>query len=501
MITQRILIVDDEAVNRRLLEAVLVAEGYDVVEAADGAAGLDIIQREPVDLVLLDVMMPRQSGFEVCARIRNDLGLLHLPVVFVTALGDRDSRIRGKDVGADDFLTKPVDDVELLVRVRSLLRLKAAYDAKERKRRLMMAILENMSEGVVAADETAGITLWNTAAERILGPRSSWSEVDAWPGDHRLVTPAGRTAPAVVAPLALAMNGEATVDQRVRLGDTSRFGRHLIINARPLSATASGRGSVAVFRDVSQLVELDQFKHEMTSLVVHDLKNVMMIIGANVEHALDVGDRHNTELQETLGDARDAAARAIRLIANLMDVARLENSALELKTRPVEPDALCSAATRHRASQLRSRGLGLTIDASALPVDVDAELLGRVLDNILDNAVRYTPAGGRIAITASTTEAGRVRIAIGNTGEPIPPEDRARIFEKYGQAAAAGTGGKLNAGLGLYFCRLAVAAHGGRIWVETSPELATVFVIELPAAEAASTSPGATRTLTMKLAL
>jgi CheY-like chemotaxis protein len=99
---QRILIVDDERVNRRLLEAMLVAEGYDVVEAADGDAALAVIRTEQVDLVLLDVMMPRLSGFEVCAAIRGELALPDLPVVFVTALGDRESRIRGKDVGADD---------------------------------------------------------------------------------------------------------------------------------------------------------------------------------------------------------------------------------------------------------------------------------------------------------------------------------------------------------------------------------------------------------------
>jgi signal transduction histidine kinase len=495
---QRILIVDDERVNRRLLEAMLVAEGYDVVEAADGDAALAVIRTEQVDLVLLDVMMPRLSGFEVCAAIRGELALPDLPVVFVTALGDRESRIRGKDVGADDFLTKPVDDVELLVRVRSLLRLKAQHDAKERQRRLMSAILDNMSEGVVAVDDTGEFTLWNAAAERILGPRGGWPSTEAWPGRNQVVTGAGRAAQPGAAPLALAMSGEPTVDQRIRLGEPGAHGRHLTVNARPLSATDAGGGSVAVFRDVTELVELDRFKHEMTSLVVHDLKNVMMIIGANVDYAIDVGDRANSELQETLGDARDAAARAIRLIANLMDVARLENSALTLQARPIDPAVLCATATRHRSSQLRSRDIALTIAAEATEIDVDIELLGRVLDNILDNAVRYTPAGGRIALAATATGTGHVRISIGNTGEPIPADDRARIFEKYGQSTAANGGGKLNAGLGLYFCRLAVEAHGGRIWVETSPELATVFVIEVPAAAEAALTP---RSLTMKIAL
>jgi PAS domain S-box-containing protein len=241
-------------------------------------------------------------------------------------------------------------------------------------------------------------------------------------------------------------------------------------------------------RDHERLVELDEFKHEMTSLVVHDLKNVMMVVGCNVEFAMEAGDQANRDLQDTLAGARDAAARAIRLIGNLMDVARLENSSLALHCEPVDPDALFAAATKHRTSQLRTRGIGLTIEVERPPqFDGDFELLQRVLDNVLDNAVRYTPAGGRIEISARSGPEGTVRLAVGNTGTAIAPEDRARIFRKYGQGSRR-VRGEMNAGLGLYFCTLAVAAHGGRLWVESTPELPTVFVIELVAATATATA-------------
>jgi signal transduction histidine kinase len=445
-----------------------------VVEAADGATGLDLLTTDRIDLVLLDVMMP-MSGLEVCRRIRADPSRSHLPVVFITALGDRESRIRGKDVGADDFLTKPVDDVELLVRVRTLLRLKADHDVKERQRRLMSAVLDSMGEGVVAADDS-GYTLWNPAAEDILGPPAGWPPVAAWPGARHQVSD-GNPDPSAGAPLARAIAGELTDQQRILVGGEG--GRHLSVSSTPLPEDGPvGGGAVAVFRDVTELVELDRFKHEMTSLVVHDLKNVMTVIGSSLEYAAEIAGESGGDLLEALSDARDAAARAGRLVVNLMDVARLENRRITLKLIPIEPSALCHAAVRHRVGQLKASAIALAIDAEdAPPIRADLDILQRVLDNVLDNAVRYTPRGGRIHIAAGGDPDGTVRLRIGNSGPAIAEADRTRIFEKYGQAGAAGG---MNAGLGLYFCRLALAAHGGRIWVETSPELPAVFVIELP---------------------
>jgi signal transduction histidine kinase len=208
----------------------------------------------------------------------------------------------------------------------------------------------------------------------------------------------------------------------------------------------------------------------------------MGVIGTSLQYAAELAGETRADLVSTLNDARDAAARAVRLVANLMDVARLENSRLAIKPFPMETAALCEAALRHRVNQLRTRNVTVNVVAEgAPPVNGDLDLLQRVLDNVLDNAVRYTPAGGRIEIRAAGTADGMVRIEIGNSGPVIPGEDRQRIFEKYGRAApAADHDARMNAGLGLYFCRLAVAAHGGRIWVEATPELPTTFVIELP---------------------
>jgi len=126
--TARVLVVDDILANVKLLEARLTAEYFEVIPAFSGQEALDICARERVDVVLLDVMMPGMDGFETCRRIKSDPKTQHVPVVMVTALDQPSDRVQGLEAGADDFLTKPVDDIALITRVKNLARLKVLND-------------------------------------------------------------------------------------------------------------------------------------------------------------------------------------------------------------------------------------------------------------------------------------------------------------------------------------------------------------------------------------
>ncbi|SCY01770.1 PleD family two-component system response regulator [Rhizobium sp. NFACC06-2] len=126
--TARVLVVDDIPANVKLLEARLLAEYFDVVTAEDGFKALAICDEEQVDIILLDIMMPGMDGFEVCERLKANPNTAHIPVVMVTALDQPSDRVRGLKAGADDFLTKPVNDLQLIARVKSLVRLKAVSD-------------------------------------------------------------------------------------------------------------------------------------------------------------------------------------------------------------------------------------------------------------------------------------------------------------------------------------------------------------------------------------
>ena len=148
-----ILIVDDERNNRALLEVMLTPEGFTLITAASGEEALAAVVAQPPDLILLDVMMPGMGGFQVAAIIKGNLATRGIPVIMVTALDDHQAKVFGLEAGAEEFLTKPVDRVELCTRVRNLLRLKASADAALAQRDACMGMvshdLRNLLNSVV----------------------------------------------------------------------------------------------------------------------------------------------------------------------------------------------------------------------------------------------------------------------------------------------------------------------------------------------------------------
>lgn len=361
-----ILVVDDEKANRALLRA-LLAPAHAVLEASDGAAALELAAQHPLDLVLLDVVMPGLDGFEVTRRLRlrERSDGCFLPVVLVTALTDQSSRRLGLAAGADEFLTKPIDAQELALRVRNLLSL------------------------------------------------------------------------------------------------------------REKSIEVSARNT--------ELAELHRFKDEMTALLVHDLKNPLGALMANLDF-IAAGAHEDAEMSEAVSDSRACARRLKELIANLIDTQRLEAARLEPDRRAVDPAGWLGPITSSRRVHGATRGV--VVEARLEPgcvLDIDQALMTRVIENLLDNAMRYTPSGGRIVLEVAK-QGPEVEVVVANTGRGIPESQRERIFEKYGQGEL-GTG-RMNLGLGLYFCRLAVEAQGGRITLEGTPDLPVRFVIRLPAVTA-----------------
>ncbi len=163
----KILVADDIKQNVKLLRVILVNSDYDVIEAYDGEEVLEKAKTENPDLILLDIMMPKLTGYEVCQQLRKNRITKNIPIVMITALHEMDDRIKGIEAGADDFISKPFNKAELLARVKSLLSMRQAA-AKKSDAVVLETILSGLAEGVIVTDEQWKIKNMNQAAQEFL---------------------------------------------------------------------------------------------------------------------------------------------------------------------------------------------------------------------------------------------------------------------------------------------------------------------------------------------
>lgn len=232
--------------------------------------------------------------------------------------------------------------------------------------------------------------------------------------------------------------------------------------------------------------ELREKKRVLAALVVHDLRSPLSAVQGYL-HLLreELGTDVPAQAMQYIDDANVLVGKALGLVATILDVDELEDGILHAVPQPVELMELVERARAGNRAHFEVRQLRLDIDLDPdLVIRLDRDLFGRVIENLLDNATRYAPRGGRCVISAKRDAHG-IEIAIGNNGPPVPLADRDAIFGRYFQVERRRASARANRGLGLYFCKLAIEAHGGTIRVEERPDLGAVFVVSLPELPAA----------------
>lgn len=240
--------------------------------------------------------------------------------------------------------------------------------------------------------------------------------------------------------------------------------------------------SVSVPVDDDSVRELREKRRVLAALVVHDLRSPLAAAIGYINLLREELGEHSAAVKSYLDDTEVLIGKALGLVATILDVDELEDGMLRAHVVPVRLLELVERARQGNRAHFEVRQLRCDIDVDPeMTVPLDRELFGRVIENMLDNATRYAPRGGRCAISAKRDATG-FEIAIGNDGPPVPAADRDQIFGRYFQVERRRASARANRGLGLYFCKLAVEAHGGTIHVEERGDLGTVFVTRLPAA-------------------
>ncbi|HEY0288584.1 MAG TPA: EAL domain-containing protein [Pseudomonas sp.] len=265
--TATLLIVDDEVQVRKLLSVMLENQGYRTLTARSGEEALAMVEQEPPDLILLDIMMPGMNGYEVASRLKGSKTTANIPIIMLSALSDQRSRLRGLEAGAEDFLSKPVESVELWLRVRNLLRLKAFGDylkshslMVEEQLQQRTIDLERFRSAMDASDDS--IFLINRSTMRLIEFNRAACVVLGYPPDELLHTDLADLGDASIAELEvlydLIISGKApgeTIESRIRRKD----GSHVPVEIhRQAYKTGADWIIIAIFRDITHRKEADQ---------------------------------------------------------------------------------------------------------------------------------------------------------------------------------------------------------------------------------------------------
>ena len=508
----RILIVDDERHNRQLLQVMLAQEGFELMAAPGGRDALDLVRKQPPDLILLDIMMPGMDGYMVVESIKRDPATRNIPIIVVTDLDDRDARMRALTIGAEDFLTKPVDRAELCLRVRNLLRLKEHGDYHDKYSRMLEREVSSRTAKLMESERLYRST-FDTAPVGIvhLGLDGRWLQVN-----QRLCDLLGYQRDELRAieirdlmePQAAALEAEAfrqmvdsTLDRHVV--DELRLRRHdggffwARVNTS-VHRDADGRAQhvISVIEDITERRTLDaQLRQaskmdaigQLASGVAHDFNNLLTVILGFAEIVTADAEmvvRHGKDL----GEIVLAAERAAGLTRQLLAFSRQQ----VLHAEPLDVNTLITDMTGMLGRLIGEHiAVGLVLKADLCLALADRGQLEQVVMNLVVNARDAMPAGGTISIETTEVELENsvfheeaivpgcyVMLAVTDTGPGISRDTQRRLFEPFFTTKETGKG----TGLGLSTTYGIVKQSKGYIWVYSEPGTGTTFKVYLPRA-------------------
>lgn len=463
-----VLIVDDTVSIRETLTAILKPDHYTLLTAGSGEEALTLAEDHVPDVILLDVMMPGMSGFDVCRVLRQSPRLGEVPVIIVTALDDRSSLLEGLDAGADDFLTKPIDHIELRARVRSIVRLnryRRLLDERERFRQ----VADSSSDAIVSVDGEGRVTFANQRACGLLGEPAEGAIA------RRLIS--AEDAEEFDAWIASGATNEARGFQ-CQSADGHAFTAEITVGR----GTWRGEPSTTwVLRDVTerdrlraaaQSVDRLEAIAKSTAGLAHDFANYLMAIRMGLELLPGTEPAKLDACLEPLYKQIDNATTLVQRINLFAKGGSAPMARLNLATVVADVEPML----RHMVGRER-----LAMSLGATPaVSGDAVQIGQVVSNLVINAGHAVAKDGRIEVRTFTDDSGQAVLQVQDNGCGMDEATRAKVFEPY-FTTRAGRGGT---GLGLAMVYGIMRNCGGTIDLESTVGVGTTFTLRWPPAAA-----------------
>ncbi|QOY93234.1 response regulator [Massilia sp. UMI-21] len=495
-----ILNVDDNDGARYAKTRILQGAGFEVVEATNGTDALDTVKRLCPALVLLDVKLPDINGIEVCRRIKaNPDSAMVLVLQTSAALTGRADKIRGLEGGADNYLAAPIEADELIANVNALLRMHQTQvdlrDSEERFRQLTDNIddvfwMFAVPEGSLVYVSPAYSDIWGRSVESLREQPGGW--LDAVHPDDR---------PRVAARWGQLPDAPHYDDEfRVNAPD----GRMRWVRDR-LFPVRDTRGQVyrvaRVTSDITARKEMeallraaDRNKNQFLATLAHELRNPLSPI-RNAAALLGATGEGSAERQAR---AREVISRQVdhlaHLVDDLLDVARISEGKIVLRTEEVNLGAVVAQAIETAGPAIHSRGhqLDVKLPEQQVWVTGDPVRLAQSVGNLLHNAAKFTPTGGEIQIEVALADNGRVRIAVHDNGIGIAEDNLSRIFGMFAQVDVPPDRAPEGLGIGLSLVSHLLELHGGHLYAESlGIGMGSTFTVELPLLRVSTPDGGA----------
>jgi len=458
-------IIDDDKIIRSMLTKVLNKSGYQVIVSDNGPNGIKQYKQEKPDIILLDVLMPGMTGYEVCMELRKPSIDPALPILMLTGLDDMDSINEAFRVGATDFVTKPINLALLGQRVKYALKGKKMYDEVQQKTNELAAILDSASDGILSVDDNYSILDINRAGEILFqSPKESML------GKNLLEYIMGLEK----------LNCDDL--HSVQLAGKRANGDIFPIEVSVSLITQSNKTFKSIFvHDLTERVKIERMKGEFIQTVSHELRTpITAIKGA-------VGILNSGVLGEVSPDAEElvriserACTRLESLVDDILDVTTLEDPLEELNYTEIVLSDVVNKITSSYLRVAEDRQIKIEYnDEPDVKIHTDENRLSGVFRHLLSNAIKFSNRNSVVEIRVQQCDSG-VKITLINQGAVIPEGSYKKVFEKFYQEDNSSTRNEGGTGLGLYIVKTAIEKLQGHVDVNSTLENGTAFSLFLP---------------------
>jgi two-component system, OmpR family, phosphate regulon sensor histidine kinase PhoR len=474
----RILVIDDEKRIRDGCYKVLSAEGFEVARAEDGKRGIKMIEEAHYDIILLDLMMPGLSGFDVLGHVKS----LHPDTVIIVISGYAtvEHSIESMKKGAFDFIPKPFTPDQLrLVVYKAIDYTRTLQDIAHEKSRVRV-LVNQLDSGVMATDINKRVALANPAFLKMMryhGDSVIGRNAEACVRDRRLMDMIDQ---------ALAMPEERFAELTEEISfDADGDEEEIILGARCVpfrDRLGRNLGALTLLHDITALKKMDRIKSDFVSMVAHEIRSPMNSVLAQLKVLQDGLAGEVTPKQKEILDRASKRITALTdLSSELLDLAKIESGLITQEKETLDMAEILSDQTAFHDAAARKKDITLELEPLPRlpPVVANRPNMEEVLSNLITNAIHYTPEGGRITVSARI-QGHYINISVKDTGIGIAKEDQEKIFNRFYRVKNEKTMFITGTGLGLPIVKSILEAHNGQIRVESEPDKGTTFHVYLP---------------------